>query len=115
MSAPTLDCVACRGRGADCFARRLWYKNMKGYVYILEDSEQKFYIGSTDNVERRLKQHNSGHTQTTRRMGILNLVFSQEFDTLREARKVEFRLKRLKRKDYIKRIVDDGYIKIRPA
>lgn len=85
---------------------------MKGYIYILEDSRQKFYIGSTDNVERRLKQHNSRHTQTTSRMGKLNLVFCQEFDTLREARRIEFKLKRLKRKDYIKKIVADGYIKI---
>ena len=86
---------------------------MKGYVYILEDSNHKFYIGSTNDVERRFSQHNSGHTYTTKRMGKLNLVFSQMFDTLEEARKVETRLKRLKRKDYIEKIVKEGYIKIR--
>ena len=88
---------------------------MKGYVYILENSNHKFYIGSTDNLERRFKQHNSGHTLTTKRMGELGLVFSQIFDTLEETRKVEFKLKRLKRKDYIERIIKDGYIKIKPA
>ena len=88
---------------------------MKGYVYILESLDHKFYIGSTDNLERRFKQHNSGHTHTTKRMGELKLVFSQKFDTLEEARKVEFKLKRLKRKDYIEKIIRDGHIKISPA
>lgn len=86
---------------------------MKGYVYILENTDRKFYIGSTDDVERRLKQHNSGHTHTTKRMGKLKLVFSQIFDTLEQARKIEFRLKALKRKDYIEKVIKDGYIKIR--
>lgn len=86
---------------------------MKGYVYILENTDHKFYIGSTDDVERRLKQHNSGHTHTTKRMGKLKLVFSQIFDTLEQARKIEFKLKALKRKDYIEKIIEDGYIKIR--
>jgi putative endonuclease len=90
-------------------------KNMKGYVYILKDSTGKFYVGSTNNLERRFKQHNSGHTYTTRRMGELELVFSQEFDTLEKARNIELKLKRLKRKDYIRKIVEDGYIKILPA
>ena len=46
-------------------------------------------------------------------MGNLNLVFSQKFDTLLEARKVELKLKKLKRKDYIEKIIDDGFIKLR--
>jgi putative endonuclease len=77
---------------------------MKGYVYILENSDHKFYIGSTDDLDKRFKQHNSGHTYSTKRMGKLNLVFSQIFDTLEEARKVELKLKRLKRKDYIEKL-----------
>jgi putative endonuclease len=88
---------------------------MKGYVYILENSDHKFYIGSTNDLNRRFKQHNSGHTYSTKRMGELNLVFSQIFDTLEEARKVELRLKKLKRKDYIEKIIKDGCIKMSPA
>jgi putative endonuclease len=88
---------------------------MKGYVYILKtSSNNRFYIGSTDDLDRRFKQHNSGHTHSTKRMGELNLVFSQIFDTLEEARKVELKLKRLKRKDYIEKIIKDGCIKMLP-
>ena len=85
-----------------------------GYVYILNNQDGRFYIGSTYNVDRRLKQHKYGHTHSTRRLGDLELVFSQKFDTLKEARKVEVRLKKLKRKDYIAKIVKDGFIKSMP-
>lgn len=86
--------------------------NMKGTVYILKNSLGKFYVGSTDNLERRLKQHNSGHTQTTKNMGSVVLIFRQDFDNLIIARKIEAKLKKLKRKDYLEKIIKDGFIKI---
>ncbi|MEK9154797.1 MAG: GIY-YIG nuclease family protein [Patescibacteria group bacterium] len=85
---------------------------MSGVVYILKDEEGRFYVGSTDNLERRLNQHRLGHTQTTRNMKGPKLVFSQEYDNLEQARKIEKRIKKLKRKDYIVKIIDDGYIRI---
>lgn len=85
---------------------------MKACVYILQDENGKFYVGSTIDVEKRLKQHFAGHTQTTRNMKNPKLVMKQEVDSLIIARKIETRLKKLKRKDYIEKIVVDGYIKI---
>jgi predicted GIY-YIG superfamily endonuclease len=84
---------------------------MSGFVYILRDSRSRFYIGSTDNLSRRLYAHLNGHTQTTRNMRAPTLVFSQEYPTLSMARIIERRLKKLKRKDYIEKIVRDGYIR----
>jgi len=40
------------------------------------------------------------------------LVLSQEVPSLAIARKVERRIKKMKRKDYIEKMVSDGYIKI---
>ncbi len=85
---------------------------MKGFVYILKDTKDRFYIGSTDNIERRLYQHSRGSTHTTHRMDQPALVFSQEFESLKKAREIERKLKKLKRKDYIEKIILDGYIKI---
>ncbi len=85
---------------------------MNGFVYILKDENGKLYIGSTENLDRRTKQHLSGHTQTTRNMRNPTLVFSQKYGSLPEARKIEKKLKNLKRKDYIEKIVADGYIKV---
>ncbi len=84
------------------------------FVYILQNEKGKYYIGSTPALERRLAQHKVGHTHSTKRLGNVNLVFSQEYETLSEARSVEFKLKKLKRHDYIANIVRDGFVRIKP-
>lgn len=84
------------------------------FVYILENEKGGFYIGSTINLEKRMKQHLNGYTLTTKRMKAYKLVFSQEYKILKDARRVEFKLKELKRHDYIARIVKEGFIKIKP-
>lgn len=85
---------------------------MQGFVYILKNSENKFYVGSTDNIDRRMYQHSIGHTQTTRNMKDFKMVFSQCFSSLAIARTIEQRIKKLKRRDYLDKIVRDGYIKM---
>ena len=74
---------------------------MKGFVYILKNELGRYYVGSTSNLERRLHQHKSGTTHSTKRMGSML------------ARQIEFKLKRLKRKDFIEKIIKEGYIKIK--
>jgi len=54
-----------------------------------------------------------GFTPTTKRFGEIKLVFRQEFPTLKEARQIERKIKQLKRKDYVKKIIEDGFIKTR--
>ncbi len=85
-----------------------------GFVYILKFESGKYYVGSTNDLERRLKQHSNKHTPTTTRLGSEALVLSQEYPTLQAARAVEYKIKALKRRDYIDRIVLDGCIKILP-
>ena len=84
----------------------------KGYVYILKDRNRKFYVGSTDDLGRRFKQHKNGHTQTTRNMNDLEIVLKQEYESLKLARKIELKIKKLKRKDYIEKMINDGYIRM---
>ena len=40
------------------------------------------------------------------------LVFKQVYPTLLDARHTEARLKKLKRRDYIEKIISDGFIKM---
>ena len=40
-------------------------------------------------------------------MGSMELVFSQEYETIKLARQIEFKLKRLKRKDFIEKIIKE--------
>ena len=86
---------------------------MKGFIYILKSDLGVYYVGSTSDIDRRLRQHKSGTTRTTRNKNIQNLVFLQEYNFLSQARKIEKKIKNLKRKDYIERIIADGYIKVK--
>jgi len=85
---------------------------MKGYVYILKGINSKFYVGSTADIKNRIRQHQHGHTQTTRNMGKFNIALIQEYEDIKTARKIEFKIKGLKRKDYIEKIIKDGFIRI---
>ncbi|MBI2623278.1 MAG: GIY-YIG nuclease family protein [Candidatus Liptonbacteria bacterium] len=83
------------------------------WVYILQNGRDgRFYVGSTTDIGARLTHHFGGHTPSTMRLGNLAFVFSQEFPTLAKAREIERRLKRLKRKDYLEKIVRDGKIRM---
>lgn len=63
---------------------------MKGIVYILQSlSDGRTYVGSTDNLDRRIEQHNSGQVKSTKHRIPLRILFTEEFQTLSEARKRE--------------------------
>jgi len=85
---------------------------MKAFVYILKDEAGRFYIGSTLKLKERFRHHELGHTPSTKRMLNPKIVFQQEADSLKTARKLEQKLKKMKRKDYIEKIVKDGYIRV---
>ncbi len=83
------------------------------YVYFLKSlRDGRYYIGSTDNLEKRLKHHMGGHTPSTKRFGGIELVFKQWYESLKDARIIEMKLKKLKRKDYLDKIIKDGFIKM---
>ena len=85
------------------------------FVYILESESGRYYIGSTLDIHERIRHHAGGYTPSTKRLGKMRLTLYQEYKTLAEARSVEGKLKKLKRKDYIRKIVEEGYIKVKPA
>lgn len=83
------------------------------WVYILKSiKNKKFYIGSTKNWERRLKEHQAGKTKSLRAILPVKVVFKQKFSDLATAKRIEIKLKKLKRRDYLEKIIKDGYIKM---
>lgn len=85
-------------------------------VYILKSLKNgSYYVGSTINIENRLIQHNSGKSRYTSLIRPLELVFSQNYDSLVMARRIEFRLKKFKNRNIIEKIINDGFIKIKDA
>jgi predicted GIY-YIG superfamily endonuclease len=66
------------------------------WVYILR-GRNRYYIGATDNLERRLAEHKRGSNHTTRRFGAdVMLIAANELPSMIEARTLERRLKRKK-------------------
>jgi putative endonuclease len=85
------------------------------WVYILKsDRDGRFYVGSTDDLERRLFQHHYGHTQTTSRMEPWYVVLAQQYSSLPQARGIEQRIKKMRRKDYLEKMVCEGSIRMKP-
>ncbi|MEN9328072.1 MAG: hypothetical protein RI947_880 [Candidatus Parcubacteria bacterium] len=60
------------------------------YIYVLQSlKDYRTYVGYTDNVERRIKQHNAGGSKSTRYRAPFKLLFTEEFATMAEAKKRE--------------------------
>lgn len=74
---------------------------MSFFVYILECVDGTYYIGSTNNLEKRLHEHNysknGAHYTKIRRPVVLK--YSETVSSLSEARKREAELKRLRRRE----------------
>ncbi len=73
---------------------------MPFYVYILECKDKTLYVGSTNNLEKRLHAHNhlknGAHYTKIRRPVVLK--YSKKYKTYGAVRKREGELKRLTRK-----------------
>ncbi len=72
---------------------------MSYFVYILECADKSLYIGCTNDLNKRLKQHNDSkwgaHYTKIRRP--VKLVYSENFKILGEARKREAEIKSWRR------------------
>jgi len=68
---------------------------MSYFTYILECADKTLYVGSTNDLEKRLNQHNnlkSGAHYTKIRRPVI-LKYSESFKTMSEARRRENEIK----------------------
>jgi putative endonuclease len=66
------------------------------YVYILKSKiNGSYYKGSTENLQRRIREHNEGKEIYTSRLRPWDLVWYCEKTSLSEARKLEYKLKNI--------------------
>ena len=66
-------------------------------TYILQNSNTKrFYIGSTNNLDRRLEEHNRGQTRSTRQKGEWKIIYKELYRTNIEAKRREKMIKSYK-------------------
>ncbi len=65
-------------------------------VYILRTSSNTLYVGQTNNLNRRLKEHNSKSSKSAkyvRSFSSFELVYSENYETRKEAMQREYQLK----------------------
>lgn len=66
------------------------------FVYILRTSSNTLYIGQSNNLQKRLKEHKSKSPKSAkyvRYFKSVELVYSEEYPTREEAMKREWQLK----------------------
>ena len=78
------------------------------HVYALSSAHRKYiYVGITENVERRVFQHNAGYEKTTRPYRPFELILVEAFSSRLEARAREKYLKSGKGKEYLKKLANE--------
>ena len=71
------------------------------YLYILRNENNSYYIGTTNNLQRRIHEHNSDQSKYTKNRGLWRIFFTENYSTRTEAVKREYYLKSLKSKQAI--------------
>ncbi len=75
------------------------------YLYILFCDQKIFYIGITDNLKRRLLEHQSKESPYTKQFSDIQLVYHETYNTRKEVKRREAQIKkwsRVKKKALIK-------------
>ncbi len=78
------------------------------YTYLLRCADDTLYCGWTNDLDRRLKAHNTGRgSKYTRSRTPVRLLWYESFDTREEAMSREFHIKRMTRAEKL-RLAESG-------
>lgn len=84
--------------------------DMAAFLYILQSTKDgRYYIGSTTDIEKRFKEHQSGRVRSTKAYLPYKLVFKEEFP-VKVAESLELKLKRFKSRKILEKIIKAGKI-----
>jgi putative endonuclease len=76
-------------------------------VYILKSTNRKYiYIGLTNNLQRRIDEHNKGYNKTTKPYSPFELIYTEKVESRIQARQREKYLKSGVGREWIKHKLD---------
>jgi putative endonuclease len=79
------------------------------FVYILKSlKDNKYYIGSTSDIQKRLIFHNSGLQRSTKSRVPFELVYQEEYPDKRSAIAREMQIKSYKGGEAFKKLIRGG-------
>ena len=77
----------------------------KWFLYILRCADDTLYTGITDDIPRRMAQHNAGKgAKYTRGRGPVELLYQEEFMNRGEASKREYQVHQMSRREKLELI-----------
>lgn len=80
------------------------------YTYIVECADGSLYCGWTNDLEKRIEDHNDGKGgKYTRSRLPVKLVYFEEFETKEEAMSREWHIKELSREEKLKLIKNKSW------
>jgi putative endonuclease len=79
---------------------------MAAFLYILYSEKlDKFYIGSTTDIDRRISEQNRGKEKFTKTGMPWELKYKEEFSELIDARRRELFIKKQKSRKFIENLI----------
>ena len=76
------------------------------YVYSISSTSRKYiYVGLTNNLERRISDHNKGYNRTTKPYAPYTTIYTEEFNSRAKARIKEKKLKSGCGKEFLKTLL----------
>ncbi|WP_093369464.1 GIY-YIG nuclease family protein [Psychroflexus sediminis] len=82
---------------------------MQYFTYILESlKDGRFYIGQSQDLQKRLEEHNKGFSRYTKPYRPWKLIWQQSFNTRKEAYQLEQKLKTLKSRERLIKFISKG-------
>ena len=78
-------------------------------VYILQSLiTGRYYVGHTDDLSRRIEEHNTGQAKYTRRGKPWRVVYTEKYQSRTMAMKREREIKGKKSRKYIQELIEMG-------
>jgi len=78
------------------------------FVYIIKNTEGKYYVGYTKNIRERLERHNKNRSDFTKNKVKWNLVYKERLLNKGDAIKRENYIKSQKSKKFIESLIYSG-------
>jgi len=68
------------------------------YLYILKCDHEFYYVGITNNIKRRLKEHRNRENKYTKRYTTIQSMYKEGYKTRQQAKNRERQIKKWSRK-----------------
>ena len=78
---------------------------MPGTYILYSEKIDGYYFDACTDMQRRLYEHNIGHSKFTKKGMPLTIVHFEEFDTLLQAKHRELQIKKMKSRKYVKALI----------